>query len=231
MMSSVTRVQLNAFWLLLFLLTAQLAMAQYKKVNLFTKSGRIYEMGINYRMQNGERSASPGFFISAGRSRDDRRIHHWFDMGINAGNKFDYMTVSSYSSTPGPVRVQGKSGFDYTLNYTLGYFLADNSDDEKPLLPFISGTIGYSSKINYSTYTITPDGDSPEMYPSDERGSFNAGVAAGILYRASEKIGIRLSGGYMSVTTASSGYGVVFEELKSHPVLQLALRFNIGAGE
>lgn len=229
MMTSDKRAIKPVAFLLILLAAGQLVSAQYKKVNLFTKSGRIYEMGINYRVQSGERSGSPGFFISAGRSRDDRRIHHWFDMGINAGNKFAYTTQSSYSSTPGPVAVKGKSGLDYTINYTLGYFLADNSDEEKMLLPFINAQIGWASRINYSEYTITPDNDAPAVYPSDERGLLQLGAGAGILYRMSEKMGIRLSGNYISITTSGSNYATMFEELKSHPSVQLALRFNIGS--
>jgi len=230
-MISFSSIQKFTILLFLCLATGQLTFAQYKKVNIFTKSGRIYEMGINYRIQGGERSGSPGFYISVGRSRDDRRIHHWFDMGLNAGTKFNYMTVSNdFNNIAVPTNVTGKTGMDYTISYTLGYFLADNSDPENLVLPFISGTIGYASRLNLNDYTYTPTNVSLNVYPSEERTFLNAAIGAGILYRMNEKIGIRVSGSYVSVTTPSSGgYAGIFQELKNHPAVQLALRFNIGS--
>jgi hypothetical protein len=40
------------------------AEAQYKKASFLNKTGRIYDIGVTYRLQNGERSSSPGFFLS-----------------------------------------------------------------------------------------------------------------------------------------------------------------------
>lgn len=216
----------------IMLVAVPAVMAQYRKSNIFTKSGRIYEMGMNYRILSGERSGSPGVYLSAGRSRSDRRIHHWFDMGINAGTKYNYMTVTVVNGNRVPVNVTGKTGMDYSINYTLGYFLTDNSNDEKPVLPYISATLGYSGRSHLNDYSYTPINVTLETAPSEELATLNAALSAGILYRLNEKIGIRVTGSYVSVTTSSSGYSGVFQELKNHPSVQVALRFNIiGSGE
>ncbi len=213
--------------LLIISVTSTAAMAQYRKSNIFTKSGRIYEMGMNYRILGGERSGSPGVYLSAGRSRGDRRIHHWFDMGINAGTKYSYMTVTEVNGNRVPVNVTGKTGMDYSINYTLGYFLADNSYEEKVLLPFVSASIGYSGRARLSDYSYTPTSVMLETAPSEELATLNAGLGAGFLYRLNEKIGIRVTGGYMTVNTSSTGYAGVYQELINHPYAQVALRFNI----
>jgi hypothetical protein len=221
----------HAAVLLVVLSSVQLAQAQYKKVNLFTKSGRIYEIGINSRLQFGERSPSPGIFISVGRSSDEHRTLHWFDIGLNAGNKFDYKTVSSTygSATPEPMRVKGSSSMDYTINYTFGYYLADNSDQENGFLPFIDLTLGWLTRIKFTEFTQEPSQNAPLVYPADDHSMFTAGVGGGFVYRMNESLGVRVSANFITVTSASNNYNELFEELTHHPAVQVALRFNMNS--
>lgn len=209
------------------------AEAQYKKASFLNKTGRIYDIGVTGRLQNGERSSSPGFFLAYGKESSEKRIHHWYDMELVLPSKYSYSTT--VSGSPDKVQVSGKTGVDFTFRYNLAYFLANNSSEDVKLLPFINLGIGYvTSGYIVDKFTVTPDMGYPEMAPVASRGSLTYGGGGGILYKISEKLGVRASVAYYGVSnlTTDNGYTTsYFLTLVNHPAVSLAIRFRMDRDE
>jgi hypothetical protein len=210
------------------------AEAQYKKASFLNKTGRIYDIGITGRLQNGGRSSSPGFFLAYGKESTEKRIHHWYDMELALGNKYSYSSTVSGSSNK--VQVSGKSRPDFSFRYNLAYFLADNSSEDAKLLPFINIGIGYvTSGLSIDSYTLNPDnGNYPEVTPLSSRGSLTYGGGGGILYKLNANIGIRASVAYYGVSNLNNTdmYSqTYFLTLANHPAVSLAIRFRMDRDE
>jgi hypothetical protein len=202
--------------------------AQYKKASFLNKTGRIYDIGLTGRLQSGGRSFAPGFFVAYGKESSEKRIHHWFDMEIVLPSKYSYSSTVSYS--PDKVQVSGKSQIDVAIRYNLAFFLANNSNEDAKILPFINISAGYvSAPTPYlEEYTLTPDnGSYPDKTPLSSRGSFTYGGGGGIVYRLNTKIGLRLSGAYYGIVNPNSEGDYYFMTLVNHPAVSLAVRFRM----
>jgi hypothetical protein len=202
-----------------------MAEAQYKKASFLNKTGRIYDIGTTFRILGNERSTAMGFFMSYGKESTTKRIHHWFDLEFMSGTKFRYTSVAQ--SDPNiPVLVNGNTGFEVGFRYTLAYFLADNSDEEKKLLPFANLSVGYTNRWAIGEETYTPD-TYPEKSISGESGALTYGGGGGVVYRFTPGVGLRFSVAYYGVTDDDQSEGEVFKKIVSHPAVNLAVRFRM----
>ena len=200
--------------------------AQYKKASFLNKSGRIYDVGTAARIQNGGRSSSIGFFVSYGKEKASKRLHHWFDLELNLGNKYNYTSPANNSTSS--VQVSGKTGLDFAYRYNLAFFLADNSNEEKKVLPFINLSVGYTYGSGHNNnYTENPDnGSSLQKYPIENNSNIHYGAGAGVVYRINQKIGIRGSVAYYGITdTGNPAYN--YSTIAKHPAVSVGVRFRM----
>jgi hypothetical protein len=199
--------------------------AQYKKASFLNKTGRIYDLGTTVRLQGGERGTGIGFYFSYGKQSNTKRLHHWFDWETVLGSKYSYSTSDVNSSNK--VQVSGKTGLDLTFRYNLAYFLADNSEEDKKILPFINAGIGYVvvSKAG-DDYSLSPDTGYPDKTPLGSGGSIAYGGGGGIIYQISSNLGIRFSAAYYAVSTSNEGQ-YFFSTLSNHPAISVGLRFKM----
>jgi len=201
--------------------------AQYKKASFLNKTGRIYDIGATMRVLGNERSSAFGFFLSYGKE-GEKRIHHWYDTEVVLGSDFRYTTVSSYNANT-PVVVSGKTGSDISIRYNWGYFLTDQSDAETKFAPFVNLALGYTGSWGYGTVSFSPD-EYPEKNVETQTSAFVYGGGAGIVYRFSDLVGIRLSAAYYGILDGKPS-STVFPKLVNHPAVNFALRFKMNRGD
>ncbi len=197
--------------------------AQYKKASFLNKTGRIYDAGATYRIQSGERSSSAGFFLSYGKEKSSQRLHHWFDLEFNLGNKYNYTTTASGGGAN--VQLSGKTKNSLSYRYNLAFFLLDNGDEEKKILPFIHLSAGYQFPFLTGDYTTTPEDVSVDRYPEGINSNFHYGGGAGVLYRITPAIGIRASVTYYGLTDTAEP--TEFSTLVNHPAVSVGVRFRM----
>ncbi len=215
----------------LFVVSCIAANAQYKKASFFNKNGRIYDIGIKARMQFGERKPAPGIFMSFGKQNASKHISHWYDLEFNFPTKFDYATEGG---DPGditrPVRVKGRTIWDYSLRYNFVYFFKKDDEEDVKFLPFINLTVGYLSSPNEDApkFTTTPDVYAVRKSPDQWPGAFVGGGGAGFVYMLTESAGLRVSANYLKKIPANEASDDTFYPVGDHPIIQVAyrIRFN-----
>ena len=213
----------------LFIASCIVSNAQYKKASFFNKNGRIYDIGIKARMQFGERKPAPGIFMSFGRQNASKHISHWYDLEFNFPTKFDYATEGG---DPGditrPVRVKGRTLWDYSLRYNFVYFFKTDDKEDVKFLPFVNLTVGYLSSPNEDApeVTTTPNVVSIRKDPDQWPGSFLAGGGAGFVYMLTERAGLRVTANYLKLIPTPVDSEDTFIALKDHPVIMVAYRIR-----
>ncbi len=198
------------------------ASAQYKKASVFTRSGTFYELGATFRMLGDGRTGGTGFFLNLGRG--GAHFHSSLDFEVVTPVSFNYTTASAYVSTPSTVQVSGKSKIIFLARYSLGYFFADNTNDDVKLLPFLNAGIGYLYGDGQLDYTTTPSIGSPAKYPSNSVPSLNLSGGGGLLYKITNGIGIRGAAAYNIVSGTKDDY---YPVLKNHPSVTVGIRFMV----
>lgn len=213
--------------LLLLSITA-VTNAQYKKVNFFNKSGRFYELGFSSRIQSGERTTEKGIIFCMGGESDSRKLHGWLDMELNFGGKFNYFSPV-YSSSQ-LVNMTGNIPAAFTIRYNLALFLLDNASDKIKVQPFIRGGFGLAAASSFGdpTYTENPANQGPYKIPGYDVPGIIYGGGAGILYRITPSLGIRLSGDYFGISALEKNDPqYIFPLLTNHPAVSLTLRYKM----
>jgi hypothetical protein len=197
--------------------------AQYKKSNFLNKSGRTYDIGVTRRLLSGGRSDATGIIISYGRENSEKRLHTWMDTEVVFGSNYTYQTVSAMDPSV-PVTVTGKSGISVGVRYNVAFFLTDNSSDDTKLLPFINIAGGYMSVGTFQEESFSPN-TYPEKITSEERAGFTYGGGAGIIYRFTPSLGVRISGAYYGVAQQNQGANI-FPLITNYPAVTIALRYK-----
>jgi hypothetical protein len=215
--------------LVIVLLLCQYSHAQYKKASFLNKSGRIYEIGSAYHLGNDELGSAPGLFVSFGKENSEKRVHHWYDMGLILPYDYKFTVPSNFINIPTAV-VSGKSGTGYFLRYNFGVFLLKNSRDrDNKVMPYLKLSLGYAGQSSPNEmYTTTPEQANPLKVPSFRNDGFTYGGGAGILYRVNNKIGIRLAGDYDAIAVTSiDNPDWYIPLLANHASISLAVRFHM----
>lgn len=211
------------------LLLATTAVAQYKKASFLNKSGRIYEIGASYHFGNNELGSAPGVFVSFGKENSEKRVHHWYDLGLVLPYDYKFTVPSNFINIPTAV-VSGKSGMGYFIRYNFAAFLLKNSRDNKnKVMPYLKLSLGYVGQSSPNeSYKTTPEQANPLKVPSFRNDGFTYGGGAGILYRINNNIGIRLSGDYDGIAVTSIDNPDWYIPLMAnHASINLAVRFHM----
>jgi hypothetical protein len=221
------------------------AEAQYKRTARYNrKIGKVYGVTGRASFITQNSCIQPALAYSFGRDMDEKRFFNWHELELVLPAVYKYNTTyTDYNTTPEtqrPVKVKAKGilGFTYRFNYA--YYLADNSNEQNKVLPFVA--MGVNSMIHFGSgdgYVTEPAQDfgyvtqTPRDVPSLTFG-VNAGL--GVLFRLSNRVGLTLTGGY----NLQSNY-IDLENLgdvepndnrdyffyKSHPYATFGLRFRI----
>lgn len=200
--------------------------AQYKKTKFFTKNGRIYEVGMVKRIFSGERSSSYGIVAGMGREKEEMRSNHWFEAELIAGTPFKY-SRQEYNNPSRLVTISGTGGITLGFRYNYGYFLVANTEKRK-LLPLLQIGLGWCGNLSdLKNYKITPDEAIQSLPVAGNISNFTLSGGAGLIYRVTERLGLRASGYYHGVLSSEEkGF---FNPVISHPSVNLSLRIRVGS--
>lgn len=211
---------------LVVLLVGCSVMAQYKKANIFGKEGRTYEFGTQVHVLGTGQGTRPGFVANFGRDQEGKRWFSYWGVEYIPSYKYNYQTTVSYSTQPVSVSGTTKGALVYALNY--GFFLLKNDDASHGVKPFLFAGLDIALLGGIKEETKSPD----NYYTAKETDwtDFNRGLngGAGCVINLSEKLGIRLYGGYVKkFNFASDTDGEGFMLFGSHPYAAASLRFRI----
>ncbi len=205
------------------------ASAQYKKASFLNKNGRTYELGSTGHLISKPRAFTPEFFFSYGRETEGRKFY-WVDLGITAPAVFATTATDEYTSFPVPVTGRTKLGFGY--GYNLGYYLIDKNNDKNKILPYLAAGLGM-----HISSGVTTDQDVSNTYFDSKQYAVSIGLngGAGVLFKISEKFGVRAAGGYSYQYNPHppKGYGEdkQYDAFVSAPYATLALRIKFNSEE
>ncbi len=203
--------------------------AQYKKASFFNKTGRTYDLNTTIRIQSGERGSNVGIGLGWGKEKSNKRIHHWYDVEYNLGHTIKYNTF--YSGTNIAAKVTGKTSKDWVFRYNWSYFLANNSNTDNKVLPFVNLGVGasFSSHVAYESF---PQNNSSFLTrePVQSSATLMLNTGLGTLYKLNEGIALKVSANYNFVSNDDSE-GREFLILANHIYFKLGLRFLIEKDE
>lgn len=224
----------HCFFAVLMLIGAQ-SHAQYKKANFLNRKGRTYEFAGTAHFISAGHATVPGILYSFGREHEEKRTFHWFDFEVLLPTKFSYATVDH--TTKAPVTVSGKSSLGFAFRYNFAYYLADNSNADNKLLPFVTAGLGIALAAPQAReYVYTPqDAYDPQKQPVSSDANLGINLGAGLVYNISQVVGIKAAGGYsyhynynvgIDGSSTSDGYSI-FNFYTSHPYATLGIRLTM----
>lgn len=234
---------------LVFASVSLVSNAQYKKASFIKKGGRTYETTLRGSIINQSSCFQPAVSISFGRDKEDSRLFNWHDIELTLPVNYSYNTTYSHydnageqtTQLPAKVKARASSGLAYRFN--MGYYLADNSNEDNKILPFVNvgaSAMLYTDGKNYG-YTTEPEEAAGylDKYPSSDGNlslGFNGG--AGVLFRVTNWFGVKATAGYsLQLNTTNLGEldgsstSRSFFYYKSHPYISLGLRFRVARSE
>jgi hypothetical protein len=222
----------NCFFAFLILFCAQ-SKAQYKKASFLNKKGRTYELGGTAHFISEGHATVPGIVYSFGREHEEKRTFHWFDFEALLPSTFSYTTEDF--TTHAPVTVSGKSSMGWVFRYNFAYYLANNSNPDNKLLPFVTAGVGMAFVVPQTRDVIYTPGDSYyDVQKQTISSDFNVGAnfGLGLVYNFTPVFGIKLAGGYnflYNLNLASGdteGYSDYYF-YSSHPSASLGVRLTM----
>ena len=224
----------HCFFAVLILIGAQ-SHAQYKKANFLNRKGRTYEFAGTAHFISAGHATVPGILYSFGREHEEKRTFHWFDFEALLPTKFSYATEDH--TTKAPLTVSGKSSLGFAFRYNFAYYLADNSNADNKLLPFVTAGVGTSfggPQAREIMYT-PQDSYDPQKQPVSSDLNLGVNLGAGLVYNFSPVVGLKVSGGYslqynLNASTGDSysadGYDI-YNFYTSHPYATLGIRLTM----
>ena len=226
----------NLLFALVILLCLNLD-AQYKKASFLSRPGRTHEIGFFGHFISDNGLTVPGIAYSYGRERAGKKIFHWFDMEFLLPTKFSYNTREF--TTKEPIRVSGKSNLGFLYRYNFAYYLADNSNRETKVLPFVTAGLHFilfGGELRPDRTTFSPATSTDvEKQPIYDNLNMGASIGLGGIYKLSAAVGIKATARYSyeynsdSGTTndwKSQGYSV-YKFYGSHPYVSVGIRFIV----
>ena len=204
--------------------------AQYKKASFLEKEGRTYELGAAGHFMSKPLSATPGIFFNYGLEKE-KNTFYWMDFEFILPSKFS--TIAQNTNTLQNVVLAGKTKLGFAYRYNYGYYLTDKNEETNKILPYVTAGLGFKLggggvSLKASEYNDTNFG--PAEFPVIL--GLNAG--AGAIFRITNKIGIRVAGGYayqidtdkLNGDSGIEGNAIIFQTYRSHPYVSFSLRFT-----
>ncbi|HEY4147947.1 MAG TPA: hypothetical protein VGM41_03410 [Chitinophagaceae bacterium] len=177
--------------------------AQYKKASFLDKDGRTYAFSTTM-FNLGDGKGSPiGFTFSGGADNSNKRMFSWYDLTFIPGYKFSYQTTGylGSSSTPSTLTIYGKSRNVWLYGYNVGIYLTKH-DAATKFCAYIP--LGFNIVI-FGQPKISSYDDETSVYSQidkiPQQAAFSIGIKGGLgfLYNVTEKVGIKLEGGYNKI--------------------------------
>jgi hypothetical protein len=204
--------------------------AQYKKASFLEKDGRTYELGITGHFMSKPLSAAPGVFFNYGLEKEKNQFF-WMDFEFILPSKFSTVAKNIFSMDN--IVLAGKTKLGFAYRYNFGYYLIDKNVETNKILPYLTAGLGFKVggggvSLKESEYQGTNFG--PVEFPVIL--GLNAG--AGAVFRITNKIGIRIAGGYayqidtdrLNGDDGTDGNAILFNTYRSHPYASFAIRFT-----
>ncbi len=185
----------------------------------------------------GGNSPTLGFYFSYGKERSDKRLFHWFDLEYKRKSNFSYNSIakSGFGSTEKftPVTVSGKSLSTFTYRYNLAYYLINNGDEDKKILPFVSASLSYIGAGGKMKYSISPSANYisvEKRLNEDGNLGMGAGVGAGVVYRLTKKVALKATAAYYFIYSLETEDNAkvpnsIFVTIPNHPSLNIGFRW------
>ena len=187
-------------FLLCLLLASGSLFAQYKKASFFTKSGRTYSVGAVAHMMGDGKGTPIGYYFSGGSDNTEKRFFGWYDFVAIPAYKYSYTTTAPNYVTgqDEPLTVSGKSKFHLIYDYNVGFHLLDRSQKEQPVQPYVF--LGINAVLWGKANTPDVSSDYDYYYAkkkvTTEGLSFGARGGLGVVYNFTDRIGIKVDGGW-----------------------------------
>ncbi len=205
--------------------------AQYKKASFLSKAGRTYALGVTAHNLGDGKGSPLGYSFSSGSDNTAKHFFHWYEIVAIPPFKYSYETTYHDGNTDQdvPATVSGKSKFHLIYDYNMGYHLLNRKRDKEPTLqPYLF--LGF----NIVVFGKADEPEIPNYYDYKKKVStsglsFGARGGLGLVFRITDRIGIKTDLGYdYQYNWSADDYydSEMYHMFTNHAFVNAGLRFR-----